>query len=81
MPKEVVYLNSAASDPRQYAIHVGWHRELGQVQIASLGGPSGIALDSGTADGQYVNLDDRAQINRLIRILRQARDAAFGADA
>lgn len=33
-----------------------------------------------TESGWYVDLD-REQINRLIRVLRRARDAAYGADA
>lgn len=32
-------------------------------------------------DGWRVTLDSREKVNRLIRVLRRARDARFGADA
>lgn len=35
---------------------------------------------TGYGSGQYATLD-RAGVNRMIRALRKARDAAFGADA
>lgn len=60
-------------------LEVGWNRDLANIQIAT--------LDGGDYDeaevrrpGFYVHLD-RAGINRLIRTLRKARDASFGADA
>jgi hypothetical protein len=49
--------------------------------------PAGITSSSamssagpGTENGWFVDLN-REQINRLIRVLRRARDAAYGADA
>lgn len=58
------------------AVHVGWSRnryvEVGvaQFEIATEKADGGIYLDL-----------DREGINRLIRTLRKARDAAFGSDA
>lgn len=39
-----------------------------------------VQRDMGIDDAQYAGLD-RPGVNRLIRLLRKARDAAFGADA
>lgn len=36
--------------------------------------------DSEFGYGLYSTIENRAQINRLIKILRKARDSAFGAD-
>lgn len=42
--------------------------------------PEEIEKGRSKLDGWHVTLD-REQINRLIRVLRRARDAAFGSDA
>ena len=58
---------------------VSWHRGGGYVEV-------GVACleiatsASGNHAGQYAAFD-RAGINRMIRTLRRARDAAFGPDA
>ena len=61
---------------RQRGVHAGWlkdcHVEIG---VASFD-PS----REMPRDGVFTGLD-RAGVNRLIRALRKARDAAFGSDA
>ena len=70
-------------------IEVGWSRDM-YVQVATtkLGSNSEpVAVDKdmvpvepeGIWDGQWVDLD-RHLINELIRVLRRARDQAFGRD-
>jgi hypothetical protein len=56
-------------------LKVGWGRETSHVQVAVCtdGDPDGM-------EAQHLSLD-RAGINRLIRTLRKARDAAYGSDA
>lgn len=60
-------------------LQVGWDRNAGHVQAGVLqGGDHDESKKPGR--GLYVQLD-RPGINRLIRLLRKARDAAYGADA
>lgn len=60
-----------------FRVKVGWNRETGDVQIATVNEE---AEDIFSAEaGLYVDLDRRG-INNLIRILRKARDSAFGRD-
>jgi hypothetical protein len=71
-------------------VEVGWTPN-GDVQIATVHANSparfptevsddGLQMPDEPLRGWYATLD-RAGINRLIRALRKARDAAFGADA
>lgn len=88
MPKE--YINSRTDaddtfyrgDPAPFA-EVSWcrHRDDGShhVQIATLAGGDYNEAET-PRPGFYVSLD-RDGINRAIRTLRRARDAAFGSDA
>ena len=77
MPKEVIH-PSMPSDQQQNFAEVGWDR-IGYVQIATRAG--GDYDEPNTPrPGVFADLD-RDQVNRLIRTLRKARDAAFGADA
>jgi hypothetical protein len=87
MPKEII--NNRYLLPNQVTgegpqpdtithLHVGWTPNLGSVQVAALAG--GDYANDLERPGYYVDLD-RDGINRMIRILRKARDAAFGADA
>lgn len=69
-----------------FRVEVGWAHEK-YVQIATTNTNSTLRLEEGdtpdTAEpfyGWHVTLS-REGINRTIRALRQARDAAFGADA
>lgn len=86
MPKE--YVNdlyySHDSDGVAYGsdsrVRVGWSKESEHVQIATTA-PDGWELNpTPEGNGWFVNLG-RAEINRLIRILRKARDESYGADA
>lgn len=82
MPKEIIYdkheHGSDYPEPLPFAV-IGWERDGSLVQLGVLQGGD---FDEGTQDrpGFYVNLDRNA-INRAIRVLRRARDAAYGADA
>jgi hypothetical protein len=89
MPKEYVTgtqwsgVSVGATDgspPALHKIKVSWSRvdEGGQVQVVTF-------RDDGTyqsehEDPMYVDLS-RYEINKLIRVLRRARDSAFGRDA
>lgn len=63
--------------PKEYvgnateAVKVGWDQD-GNLWVAS--------VTRSTDDGRFIRLD-RSGVNRLIRVLRTARDRAFGADA
>lgn len=64
---------------------VGWSAEPGHVQVATVHTDSPVHWADGDSpdgkfNGWFVTLD-RDGINRMIRALRKARDAAFGADA
>lgn len=93
MPKETVYpLPSPDGTDADRRIEVGWSREQ-YVQIATTKLQPGADRNRGYIDGngspteplkhawdgQWVALE-RWQINDLIRVLRKARDAAFGRD-
>lgn len=86
MPKEIVH-NSTPDYP-SYA-RVGWSRESGHVQLATANPDGKLSLKN--VDGKYEPVDtiedhgwfvslDRHGINDLIRVLRRARDQAFGKD-
>lgn len=60
---------------RRRGVQVGWTKQHVEVGVASFD-PS----REMPSDGVFVSLD-REGINRHIRNLRKARDAAFGADA
>lgn len=83
-------------DPGRSVVDVRWDRESGYFQIATAcidrsthetyipahiraEMPEGEWAFATAWDGFYVDLD-RAGINKLIRTLRRARDAAFGRD-
>lgn len=80
MPKEKIY-----DDAGMYDAQVLWSKELVQVGIEThdseplftkLGGDGS---DPAMFTGVWGSFD-RAQINRMIRMLRTARDAAYGKD-
>jgi hypothetical protein len=82
MPREYVY--SEFNDPLaetapQMAASVGWSKEAdgGSIQLATIRNGKEHSYDP--VDGLYMDLD-RKQINQLIRLLRKARDDAFGRD-
>lgn len=61
---------------RRRGIHVGWLKD----RNVEIGAASFDPSREMPADGVFMSLD-RDGINRLIRSLRKARDAAFGKDA
>ena len=77
MPKEYVPING--DDVSGFRVKVGWNREAGYVQIATVDPELEESLDTSRDGGLYVMLD-RVDINHLIRHLRRARDQAFGRD-
>jgi hypothetical protein len=86
MPREYVY--GPASWPKEQDLEVenerfavsasvGWNKETGHVQLATIRNGSEGSFDP--KDGLYMDMDRRS-INELIRLLRRARDGAFGKD-
>lgn len=85
MPKET--LNGSFGDK----VIVGWDKEVGHGQLAvDLGRPFVFTSDLakvGTKEGAeefsslYFTFEHRDDYNRLIKLLRKARDGAFGKDA
>ncbi len=74
MPKTSIYPpNTSTPEEAGRRIEVGW-RSGSDVQIAT----TTVDADS-VWDGQWVDLDRRG-INNLIRVLREARDKAYGRD-
>lgn len=75
MPKEYVFPESG--DVCGFRVRVGWDREGELIQLATID-PDREDMDQRDG-GLYVTLD-RNRTNDLIRILRRARDQAFGRD-
>lgn len=71
MPKESVH-DRHNDDGRTNQVDVGWHPDGVQIGTIDINRPHG-------ENGWFVDLD-RAGTNRLIRILRRARDSAYGRD-
>lgn len=82
MPKESVKFNFIP-DEKTNEVHrlvrtsVGWGKELGRVNVTV----EYEALDGRMGESMTAFTTDRHAINRLIRLLRKARDQAFGQDA
>ena len=87
MPKETIHGGRHAAtidnDHPQYPIRVdvAWGRDHEYVQLSTLTRDGfGIkTVDPESPDGLWASLG-RADINRLITVLRKARDQAYGAD-
>ena len=82
MPKEYINNRYFGQDVDgapidESAVKVGWSREAEHVEVAVIR-DYGLG---GDGSGDWHAQMDRAGLNRLIRALRKARDAAFGADA
>lgn len=81
MPRETVRDSAGLYNPQ-----VGWSNGTVQLGLETASGESLIDVlddnysDSKDAKSIWSSLD-RDGINRLIRLLRKARDGAFGADA
>lgn len=69
------------TDPEWWALKVGWSRDVGAVDLVAVElNELGVQVNEVDAPDRHIWLD-RAGINDLIRVLRKARDQAFGADA
>lgn len=84
MPKEYV-----GAEPQEHgSVKVVWGRDHQQIQIA-VAGPVGWRdstlrqpeIDPDDGLDWHFSVMHRSEINSLIRVLRKARDQAFGADA
>ena len=71
MPKEIITYGEFQQGERW--TQVSWNRGDTVVSVA-------VRCESDTDPAQYAYLD-RDGVNRMIRVLRRARDQAFGADA
>jgi len=82
MPKELIFQKTKHGDPDTAGtvVKVGWSREAGHVELATIR-DEGQTLEPGPESNGWFAQLDRDGINRLIRVLRKARDAAFGSDA
>ena len=83
MPKERIYSTKFVPEDDQHpaprlAVQVSWSKEQEHLQVATI--DAALPEDGEEGIGWFVSLD-RRQINDLIRVLRRARDGAFGADA
>lgn len=82
MPKELI-----RDDVNTFAVRIGWERGS-CVQVATVRPDRELRMSYDKdgdgevfyGDGLYATFDSREQINNMIRVLRRARDQAFGAD-
>ncbi len=83
MPKELIYSNDTLAGSTTSVVEhiaVGWAKDR-DVQLGVVNGPPVELIINGVRSDPGLWMDmDRGQINRLIRALRRARDAAFGSD-
>lgn len=68
MPAETIHGNDAPIDVR-----ISWGAGQECVQVASIN-------DTKPDEAAYASFTDRAAVNRMIAVLRRARDHAFGKD-
>lgn len=79
MPKERIH-SCYAEDHPDLVAQITWSREpTGHVQLATLNDDAVELVPTPEGNGWFVTLD-RREINDLIRVLRRARDQAFGRD-
>lgn len=83
MPKELIFSRNEHGDPdtTRPVVRVSWSKEASYVEIATIH-KNGKVLDVEPLEdnnGWFAQLD-RKKINDLIRVLRRARDQAFGKD-
>ena len=72
MPKEIITYGDSYQQGEAWA-EVTWHRDDTVVHL-------GVRKEDEPETPMFAYLD-RAGVNKLIRVLRRARDQAFGADA
>lgn len=79
MPKEIITNESQTGDDGMFHLEVLWSKDK-YCQVASVKESSDPkhAADGGV-QGYYINLD-RDRLNKLIQVLRRARNQAYGAD-
>jgi hypothetical protein len=82
MPREIIHDDRPLPDgdgeqSTPLAVSVGWGREASYVQVATIN--LQVEEHGSPEYGWFVDLD-RHRINQLIRVLRRARDQAFGKD-
>jgi hypothetical protein len=78
MPKELIDTCYPVSQKLSPAVRLGWSGEAEYVQMTVVNA----ALDPDGQDDGVLHVQlNRHSINRMIRVLRRARDASFGADA
>lgn len=78
MPREYVNARWAgSSEPAPNTAVIQWHRDR---SLVAIGVQAAQNDDRGFRPQMHLDLD-RDGVNNLIRLLRRARDAAFGADA
>lgn len=81
MPKE--YVNDAHQGSDQWPaprVRLGWSKDAQHVQLATIAEDWQELEPTPEGNGWFVSLN-RHGINQLIRMLRRARDQAYGADA
>ena len=84
MPKETIYghADQRTSDTRPLAVEVGWDKASSRpgatVTVASYEKANIGPFTPSATESTPLN---RADINQLIRVLRKARDEAYGSDA
>lgn len=88
MPQESTYQKTLDTDAVNKSIDIAWTKEYEHVQIGTRfhGTEFHFTLEApvdtkGPYDSLHVTLTTRKQVNDVIRVLRKARDQAFGADA
>ena len=75
MPAEKFHPPTAVEDKPSDRFEIGWHRDYPGVFLTM------IMNDPATTVDRVSGIElDRSGINRLIRTLRRARDATYGAD-
>lgn len=78
MPRETV------GDRSGNVVVVSWGRDAETVQVVTVNGGGQMAVigveQQEAIDGWYVTLASRSALNRLIGVLKTARDQAFGRD-
>lgn len=78
MPKEILHDNTklpGTDNSTPMAVQVSWFKE-GLVEMATIN----LEREQYTEDRGWFTVLDRKMINDLIKVLRKARDQAFGAD-
>ena len=91
MPKEIIHDDSLVGEERALAlgvnpdnstplaVEVGWGRDA-TVQIATINLQNGDGDKRYTSEYGWFTELNRSMVNRLIQVLRKARDQAYGAD-